>query len=466
MSAQPSSSSSSSALPGYTLSQPNDSRSYTDFVLYSPNPSTREWRHNLLKLVPASKRDTVDLRSFKKPVKLNRRDERSLRAENEPKGDETDDPNAAANGGKQEDPNKAGRDESLIAPGASRRWGAQHQPQNQPQNGQNGGGGAPVPMPRKSKPFEKRTSRVFQTEASVASRKLAKQEQCPWLLEDASGSERWIGHLTGGAAGLGGIQDGATGGTSATKAGSQMLFVIDEDQNGGMRVLGADRTYRFAPKQTSRNVNSDEAELEVNKPSFFVHQNGMLTLVRGQFEKRSKSKIEDRWGYRTKKAQQAVKGDPDAAPAPSFRAVHGPKKAASGRVKREDADEFDEVEFEEEMQDDEEGQGGFGDDAMEEEEAKMLEERIKRSQRGGNHLSGDVDTTQAEDESAVFGQQDEALDKAGKKARKLLKKHRKEGGQQEDDEDDSDDEGKGKNPYAPESVRSLKHIFSVHLLNV
>lgn len=128
-----------------------------------------------------------------------------------------------------------------------------------------------------------------------------------------------------------------------------------------------------------------------------------------------------------------------------FSAVHGQSR---GRVKKEVDDEFDEVEYEEEVQDDEEGAGTYGDDIMEEEEAKILEERIKRSQRGGNHLSGDVDTTQAEQEFSKA--ESSKLNRAGKRAQKLLRKHKNS-----DDESGSDqDETKAKNPYATDSEDS------------
>lgn len=166
--------------------------------------------------------------------------------------------------------------------------------------------------------------------------------------------------------------------------------------------------------------------------------------------------MDDRWGYRNKRTLQPGqnKTDPDNAPTPSFSAVHGARSGAAGRkgrVKREDnEDAFDEVEFEEEMQDDEEGTGTFGDEAIEEEDAKLLEERIKRSQRGGNHLSGGIDTTQAEDDSAVFNAKQEILDKAGRRAQKLLRKHK--ANDEEDDDDSSEEDTKVKNPYALQEV--------------
>lgn len=189
--------------------------------------------------MPVSKNEKVDISTFQRPVKLNRRDERALREE----GQEQRDP-ATPTEAQVKNPD---RDESLVAPGPS---------------GSRNGPSLAAAAARKRKPFEKKTSRVFQTEASLASRKLARQEQYPWLLEDALGKQRWVGRMVGGSAGLGGINDGATGGTSATKAGAQVIFRVKQSNNG-MEVLPADRTYRFTPKLTSRNADADEAELEV-----------------------------------------------------------------------------------------------------------------------------------------------------------------------------------------------------------
>lgn len=226
---------------GYTLPKKDETRSFRDFVLYAPAEGTKDWRHHLLKLVPASRSDQVDLRQFEQPVKLNRRDERYIRSlGQDAETNEEEDQRTASN---------PDRDESLIAPGASRT------------------GNSESAAAKRRKPFEKKTTRVFQTDASMASRKLAREEQFPWLLEDATAKQRWVGHLAGGSSGLGGVHDGATGGTSATKAGAHVLFVVDEGQKG-MHVLPADRTYRFHPKHTSRNVDADEAELEVGVLAF------------------------------------------------------------------------------------------------------------------------------------------------------------------------------------------------------
>lgn len=429
-------------------SSSKDPRNYRDFVLYAPSNATQDWRHHLLKFAPLHKNVSVDIGKFQGPVMLNRRDERALRDEGQAKQEddasETADAAALTTAAQGK---HAGRDESLVAPGPGTSRNA------------DGTGGPAVAAIRKRRPFEKKTSRVFQTDASLASRKLARQEQYPWLLEDASGKERWVGRMTGSSAGLGGINDGATGGTSATKAGSHVLFRV-RDTEAGMDVLPIDRSYRFAPKQSSRNADADEAELEVRRTPFREHKFSfeiwnsnyfMLThALYVQFERRSKSKVADRWGQRTKaKAQQSglagAKDEPLADPV-RFSAVHGQRKG--GRVKKEAEDEFDEVEFEEEMQDDEEGAGTYGDDIMEEEEAKALEERIKRSQRGGNHLSGGVDTTQAEEDVAQGDGQ--KLNRAGKRAQKLLRKHRNS-----DEESGSEqDESKAKNPYATDSGES------------
>ena len=129
----------------------------------------------------------------------------------------------------------------------------------------------------------------------------------------------------------------------------------------------------------------------------------------------------------------------------AFSAVHGEARsrlmrggAHSGRRKpgREEGD-YDEMDFDESFQDDEEGAGTYGDDAaMDDEDAKLAQERMKQDQRGGIGSDDAAEASDAERESK--------LDVAGKQAKKLLKKHEKK------TEYDSDDSDSRRNPYLSE----------------
>lgn len=382
----------------YPSSSKYAGRNYVDYILTAPpSGSTLDWSHNLMKLQPAGQGKSIDPRQFSTPVHLSRPyslQEREIRTRDI--GDAVMMPNEKL----KEEP----MDESLVAPADKKRV-----------EGRKFG--------------QKKTQRVYQTEASAIARTIAREERNPWLLEDSTegkGHQRWVGRVEGGTASLGGVDDGGTGGTSAKKGGNYMLFVMDDQSNTPkMQVLPVHRWYKFFPKPLIKNLDAEEAERE--------------------FTKRAKAKTEDRWGVRNKKLTEAqargevrVKGEvkEEDAPTRGFSAIHGERRQA----RRRDEDQYDEFDYEDEFQDDEEGAGQYGDDAMDAEEAKELEDRIKKNQRGAvpfgevQPVSDDVDP---DDERQ--------LDPTGKQAKKLLKKLEKVEYASDSDED--------RNPYASD-VRS------------
>lgn len=391
----------------YPTSSKYAGRNHVDYVLTAPpSTSTLDWSHNLMKLQPAGQGKVIDPRQFTTPVHLSRPyslQEREIRTRDI--GDAVMMPS---------DKSKEEMDESLVAPADKKRI-----------EGRKFG--------------MKKTQRVYQTEASAIARTIAREERNPWLLEDSTrgkAHQRWVGRVEGGTASLGGVDDGGTGGTSAKKGGNYMLFVMDDQSDTPqMQVLPVHRWYKFFPKPLIKNLDAEEAERE--------------------FTKRAKAKSEDRWGVRNRRVDEArsrgeprVKGEvkeEDSAPSRGFSAIHGERR----NTRRRDEDQYDEFDFEDEFQDDEEGAGQYGDDAMDADEAKELEDRIKKNQRGAipfgevQPVSDDVDP---DDERQ--------LDPTGKQAKKLLKKLEKV-----EYASDSDDD---RNPYASDVCLSIYPSVPTH----
>lgn len=94
--------------------------------------------------------------------------------------------------------------------------------------------------------------------------------------------------------------------------------------------------------------------------------------------------------------------------------------------------DFDEAE---EFQDDDDN-NTFYRDAREEDEAKELEERLKKEFRVANANVGDRPQIDAEDdEDDLFG--DRSLDDEGKKLRKIMRRRMRENGEDYDIDDES-----------------------------
>lgn len=114
-------------------------------------------------------------------------------------------------------------------------------------------------------------------------------------------------------------------------------------------------------------------------------------------------------------------------------------------------DEREDFEFEEDFQDDEEGIGQVGDDALDAEENRQLEERIKREMRDIDAFGPGQEVDEVDEDEL-----EKQLTKTGRRMKKLLKKRGRRGRPEEDedddvdDEDDDDDDDDLKNPYASE----------------
>lgn len=360
--------SSAAATPAST----NGDTRYTDYKLISQSTAQAPdgpIKYNILKFHSSTvqKRQSINPRTFTEPVRLTRK---NLRAEAARQAAAaalaaSGGPTPGANGG-------SNADAGLIAP---------H------------GGGAQS----KKNLFKKKTRQVF-IPLDPAARQLKKEEALPWVLEDYDGHNTWVGNVEAGQS-----------------KGQYMLFVFAED---GFRVVPAHRWYKFQKKQQYKTLDFDQAEEE--------------------YQKNQKRDSGSRWLMKKLNPANPLIKEEDSKPTPpprrKFRTVDNGPRGLFGddddedRKPRRNADgEFEELDFEEEFADDEDGMM----EANDEEEAKELEEKIKREMRQANKTGEEAEIEEAEDQVE--------LDNAGKEIKKVVR-HLDRTAVYDSDED--------KNPYA------------------
>lgn len=307
---------------------------YTDFLLRSSAPSSKTgWRHNLMKFAALGDR-IVDPNGepFVQPVKLNRKDPRTVRRLTEEERESFNKAAIAAAAGvdamdvdealvKDENgvvkPVKKIREEidlSLVGTGKS--------------------GLAPA-VRTKSNMFKKKTKRVFVS--SEEARRLKREEWMPWVLEDVHGNERWIGKLEGGAgeasakaSGLDGAAtaaskraaadkngtgmkgwrpDAPTGGESGGGGSSYVAFVFGENGDD-FKVVPVNRWYKFSRGPRYATLGTEEAEDEVRLTLTRLSTINLLILFsHSQYNRQQKAQdAEGRWMMhkRTTVASQKV----------------------------------------------------------------------------------------------------------------------------------------------------------------
>ncbi|GAA6012571.1 hypothetical protein JCM10207_009044 [Rhodosporidiobolus poonsookiae] len=474
---------------------PSSSTNYTDFVLRSAAPSSSSgWKHNIMKFNALGDRsvDPADADLFVRPVKLNRKDPRTVRrltdedrerhnrrAMAAAQGRPMDlDAAADADGvkgeegvkGEGEDGDEAGEgkkeelDPSLVGKGA------------------NGGG-----LPNRRGPggqFKKKTRRVYVS--SEEARRLKREEWQPWVLEDDEGHERWIGRLEGGAgevearagaSGTAGRQQQAGGSGQAGNGGaglqgwrpaaqasdmggggsSYVAFVFG-DNGDEFKVVPISRWYRFNQGPKYLTLAEEEAEAE--------------------YLRQQKSKEPERWimhrraapstsGSSTPRASTSgganghVSGSGSGVNASALRTRMLANSQAGVRVDGADSTDErgggkiktvvkaggakggrrggggegsdDEFDYEEDFQDDEEGIAKI-DDLADEAEAKELEDRIRREMRAAERPDEIPDNADEEEEDAG------RLTGTGREIKKMIKKSDKSGAYESEDDEE--------NPYA------------------
>ncbi|PLW35122.1 hypothetical protein PCASD_12982 [Puccinia coronata f. sp. avenae] len=435
---------------------------FTDYKLFVGHDSLR--KSNILKFAPSSNRK-IDLETFVPPIKLNRKDPWAIRkkAEEEKKRllettyekevkDEANDADMKVDPDTKAataSPNKPIRDESVIAP-------------------------APASQPKKTLPFKKKTKQVY-IAADQSARMLKKEEYQSWLLEDGSTSgERWVGRYESAGAASGAYTTGSASTSSNNDASNYVLFRMAPD-GGAFHVIPCHRFYRFTQRPNYDTLGADEAEAAYEK----MQKPTTKEDVGRWFMRRRGTNLSSQSSSQNVNSSQTVKLEEDVKPffdqskvslgttsklrsqveIPSF--INGRRNkftAVQGSTSNFDDDQdrkpnfgqdgdFDEVDYDEQFDDDEEGAGNLNDEAMEEDELKELAEKMKREMLAAGKAGDDErekeDVDMAKD--GLFAERED-LTKEGKAVKKLLMR------KGEDNVYDSDDEVR--NPYASEEDES------------
>ncbi|BGP19045.1 transcription factor IIF subunit tfg1 [Rhodosporidiobolus nylandii] len=458
---------------------PSQSTSYTDFLLRSSAPSAQSgWKHNLMKFNALGSRtvDPADEGLFQRPVKLNRKDPRTVRRltdEDRERHNLRAKERAAAIRGqgmdvdvKAEDGVKAEDEDAVKA----------EKEELDPDLVGKGANGAGLPNRRgPGGQFKKKTKRVYVS--SEEARRLKREEWQPWVLEDDEGRERWIGRLEGGAGEVdskGGNQGGgsaaqqgkvaqagngtglqgwrpAASASDAGGGGSCYVAFVFGDNGDEFKVVPINRWYRFNQGPKYLTLAEEEAEEEYarqqksKEPERWIMHRRAAPASSGSSTPRAASAGPSGTGSSANNAvsASALRSRMMANSALGSRLEPEEERGRSkiktvvsagggGKKKRggqdQDDDEFD---YEEDFQDDEEGIAKI-DDLADEEEAKELEERIRREQRAAERADEIPDLDEQEEIERLTG--------TGRQVKKLMKKADMSGAYESDDDND--------NPYA------------------
>ena len=195
--------------------------SYTDYTLVSS--ALNGWKYDVMKF---DSRKPVDILRWTVPVKLNRKDLRR--------------PDTSVNG--VEAPKAVG---PMLGPDGKPVIGMDGRivmidAEGKPIHGDSTPGGSKGKNGAGSKKrFQKKTKQVFKV--PDATRQLRKEERYPWVMEDATSSEVWVGKME-----------------EVSKAETQAFFM--PASNNTFKFVPAHRWYKFQKKPNYHIPNLEEAE--------------------------------------------------------------------------------------------------------------------------------------------------------------------------------------------------------------
>ncbi|EPQ59255.1 hypothetical protein GLOTRDRAFT_119452 [Gloeophyllum trabeum ATCC 11539] len=394
------------------LNPPRPEGEYIEYQLESS--ALNGWKYDLMKF---DSRRPVDVGTWVPPVKLNRKEPRRELA-----------PQARA-------PQAVG---PMLGPDGKPVIGADGNPvmvdaEGRPIHNLSGAGvAAPGDKKNGRKKFQKKTRQVYLIPEEV--RQLRKEERYPWVMEDASGQEVWVGKME-----------------EVSRSETHAFFM--PTANEVFKFVPANRWYKFQKKPNYRIPNLEEAE-------------SMMAKIQ-------KNKDPGRWLPHNRTSGSAASGSggggggtasvsmPYIQAGPSLvydagtslgpggrrlRAVDsGMERGLFGDDDEEDSKrrrqreyggegDQDEMDYEEIFEDDEEKPNV---DEAEDEEAKELEERMKKEYSKAKVLNDGEESEDEEDETK--------LTKAGRQLKKLMRSLEKNQAYESDDDE---------NPYASEEEES------------
>lgn len=242
--------------------------------------------------------DPSDESVFTRPVKLNRKDPRTVRRLTDQDRERHNlralQSNGGGGGAMEVDPKEEEEEGDVKEEEGEVKKEKERLDLNLVGKGTSGSAGA-VASARSRGPggmFKKKTRRVFV--ASEESRRLKREEWQPWVLEDDQGTERWVGRLEGGAGevdvdGKGkGKEEGEKGekGGNASLKGWRPAAISNGDAGGGgssyvafvfgengdeFEVVPINRWYKFNQGPKYLTLAEEEAEEEVSLLLLSLH---------------------------------------------------------------------------------------------------------------------------------------------------------------------------------------------------
>ncbi|KAG5363723.1 Transcription initiation factor IIF subunit alpha [Yarrowia sp. B02] len=342
----------------------------------------KDLRYHIMRLHTIKNVDPAS--DFTPPIKLHRKDPRNLQFQ------ATQEEQAAEgeNSEESEQPKREQADLSKIAPDG----GARHAKKNQ---------------------FNRKAKQVVHRDEEA--KKLRYEEYYPWVMEDYSGKNTWVGNY------------------EAAQSDSYCVFVF---HGNGFKMVPVEKFYKFTPRNQYATLTLEEAE---KRMADSVKAGTPRWLMKHMSPEMQQSRMRDQ---RPRKFQTVDSG--------------GPVDDDDGLSRRRERDDED-LDFDHVFDDDEEAPIMDGD----EEDQKEVERKMKNEHRSAAVLKD----THDDDMGDLFGEdEEEKMDKEGRKLKKYLRSLEKNAHYDSDDdenpyassEEDDDDEDEKKDPVKKEEDVAIK----------
>ncbi|KAI5949210.1 TFG1 [Candida theae] len=391
---------------------PSKSEEWQTIPLKSCGPEeVEDIRVHLMKF--ATKQEVDIVKDFEKPVRLHRKDPRNMqfhltRQELDQRRKEKEEA--------EKERSKREEEEGAVVEGSSSAQGANPNSDTNTSKYNKGSADMSQVAPdggarkNKKKLFKRKTKQINLMDE--AKRKLRYEEHYPWVIEDYTGKNVYVGNYEAGST-----------------ESQHVLFVFDKD---GFKMIPAEKVYRFTPRNRYATLTLEEAEAKMEKnssvPRWLMKHMENDSIAEGTPDQRFRNNSPSANG-------RVISNG--AAQNRRMRTVLG----GDARSTEERDSDHDDLDFEEEFADDEEAPIMDGD----EEENKMSEKKIKKDMLKASAFKAENEDDEDYDLDDLFeSEKSRKVDKEGRKLRKVLNK--REGGIY-----DSDDEEQSLMPYISKS---------------
>ncbi|KAI8384985.1 uncharacterized protein BYT42DRAFT_564292 [Radiomyces spectabilis] len=238
--------------------------------------------------------------------------------------------------------------------------------------------------------FKKRTRQIFLAKDDV--RELKEQEQKPWILEDYDGQNCFMGTLEG------------------AQRSDYVLFVLTDND---FKVVPVDRWYKFQQKRNFKTLTLEEAEKQLNTHQKRVGQRWMMLKREKEAEDEKEEKNTGKKSTRFKIVDDDEKFETD-------------EDDTSHRRRSQHDSDLDDLDYDDDFQDDEEG---GAEHEIEDEEIKDSKARIKRETK--DYMSDE----QEDDDVQLRVTGGSKLSSEGKQMRRLVRDLEKNRAYESDEEE-------------------------------